>query len=279
MSATLAFDRAASARRQFLLAALHLERVGFGHLECGASPLHLRRLRRHLLAPRTGQHQPFPLPGRLQRGVGALRTGPVLVELRCRNVVVLVQRLGALPILTGAVGLRLRGIHGGFGVEPLLRTRAVAQLGQPRLAPAELGLPLPDIRRQRLLLPFERRLRLRQLRLRGEHPGRLPLALRRELIPVQARDDLPLLHRIAFVYGSLDQPSGGLERNVHLRQLDIPGDDDPVGGAAPRGTISIDSRRCGRKEDNDDDDSLLHFRMLPTLPIACARSTRATLYS
>ncbi|MGA2771254.1 MAG: hypothetical protein ABSG26_10615 [Bryobacteraceae bacterium] len=268
-----------SPRGQVLFAPLHFERVRLRHLHRGAGPLHLPLLRFDHLRARPGQHQGFALSHRFQRGLGALPAVAVLVELRRGNVVVLVQRLGAVPIPLGAVELRLRRIHRGPGVELFLRPRPVVQFRQARLVGRQVGLPLLDVGRQVGLLPRQRRLRLRQLRLGRFEARHLTLALRHQLIAVKPRDDLPLLGAVAFIHGALDEPPGGLERDVDFRQLDVSGDHDAAGLVAPHPAEHVHRRRPRRRQhyENQNDSLLHHCTMLLTLPIACARSIRATL--
>ena len=95
-------------------------------------------------------------------------------------------------------------------------------------AARHLGAARLQVRCQARPLQLHRGLRLRQLRFAGRQSRRLALALRLQLVAVQPRDHLALLHRVALVHRALHQPPGGLERDVDFVQLDIAGDHQPV---------------------------------------------------
>ena len=65
------------------------------------------------------------------------------------------------------------------------------------------------------------------------------------MVAVEARNHLPLLNCVAFIYGSLDQAPGSLECDIHLGQLDIAGDrEDDVPGVA---TVSFGDYEMARQ--------------------------------
>ena len=264
-------------RGQLLFPALQLEPVGLRHFERAARVFHLRRGAVHLLDPGSGEYQRRALVGLLQRRVGALPVVAEFVVLGSGDVVVLEQRLRAVPIFLGAIELGLRRIDGSLGFLNLLRTRAVLQLRQAGFGGGEVGAPLLDVSRQRLAFPGERSCRLRQLVLRGGQAGGAAVALRRQLVAVQARDQLPLLHQVALIHRALDEPPGGLEADIDFGELDVAGDDDPAARIPPRSVKRI-NRYSGRNQHHRQRyQYLFHGMLLRILPMACARSMRATL--
>jgi hypothetical protein len=70
-------------------------------------------------------------------------------------------------------------------------------------------------------LQRDRCLHLRELRFGRSDDGRVAHLLPLHLVAIDARNQHPWLHAIAFVYRPLDQPARHLERDVHLCQLDI----------------------------------------------------------
>ena len=103
----------------------------------------------------------------LQIGLGALKTRMELIVLRGRDVVVLVQRLGAVPILLGLIVLGLRRRHGGLRLLDLLRPGAVFQLQQLRLGGAQIGIAQLQVGLHGLALPLQGAFAFGELRLRG----------------------------------------------------------------------------------------------------------------
>ncbi len=211
---------------------MDLEFVRFAELERGAGAIDLPRGGVDHFLARAGHHQRFALLRLLESGIGGFPTVAVLVVLRGGNVVVLIKRLGAVPVALSSIHFRLGLRHGGVGFLDLLRARTVLQLGETGVGGREIGALLFQIGRLRLALPFQRGLRLLQLRFRQRQRGGLRIALGVELIAVQAGDDLTLGYGVALIHGALDQLAGSLEGNVDLLELDVAGDQDAVAGRA-----------------------------------------------
>src|SRR5262249_42167273 len=158
-----------------------------------------------------------------------------------------VQLLRAFPVALGALDLRLRGIHGGLGIQLFLRTRAVAQFGETRFVGLQVRGARLDVCRQSLLLPLHRRLRLGKLRFGRLDGGDLRGALCNQLVAVEAGDELAFLDGVAFVHGSLDQTPGGFEGDIDLGELDVAGDYDPVFGLLVAAAIDVEGRSGGNQ--------------------------------
>ena len=110
------------------------------------------------------------------------------------------------------------------------------ELGKPGLVGSEVGAALFDIGRHVGLFPFERGHGLGELGFGRLQTGGFALALGEQLVAIEARDDLALLHGVAFIDIALDQAAGGFEGDVDFGELDVAGDDEAVIGRrwAPR---------------------------------------------
>src|SRR5262249_19796707 len=99
-------------------------------------------------------------------------------------------------------------------------------------------------------------------------PCFLTVALALQLIPVEPRDDLGLLHGIAFVYGALDQLARDFESDIDLRQLHVARDANAVVGLA----AAPERERAGDPQghDHDNPNQLLRHNNPP--PIAGSAS-------
>ena len=149
---------------QFLLAPLHFELVRLGHFQGPARVLHLPGGGIHNFGPGPGLHQRIALLGLLESGCGGFPAVAILIVLLGGNIVVLIKRLGALPIALGAVELRLRGLHGRARLLYFLRAGAVLQFQQSGFVRSQVGFLLLNVRGQRGLLPLQRRAGLGKLR-------------------------------------------------------------------------------------------------------------------
>ena len=110
---------------------------------------------------------------------------------------------------------------------------------------------------------------------------RLTLPLRHQLLAIQPRDHLPLLHGVAFVHGALDQPARRLERDVTSFSSMFPEMTMRLsGGFLPiRNAYTAAAAATARIRIMDQQfASLSSLHHAPrTAPIACARSILPTL--
>ena len=156
-----ALARSISARRVVSSCSrrFNFERVGLGRLHARRAPAPPARLRRRS-APRADPPPPAPRApcACFSAACGALEPAAILIELRGGNVVVLVQRLRAIPILAGRAPTRgaPRPPRPARPASPAGASRSAARPAGPRPRP-DRRAAVVDVRGQRGALPFAAR--------------------------------------------------------------------------------------------------------------------------
>ena len=198
--------------------------------------------------------------------------------MRGGNVVLLVERLGALPVLLRALAFGSRRFDGGTRFLDFLRARAGFEFPQPGARLAQIRAALIEVARLALLGPLDDRGSLGELGLRLRQRRHLALALAEQLLPVETRHHHAGLDNVTFIDGALYEAARDLEGNIDLCQLDIAGDANPVVRLRAK---AANGKRAGdpnRRKRQDDDDFLCHknyWRNRRRAPVACPRSIRA----